>query len=1212
MSRAGSSASSSFTGKGTANDLVVQLKGLHQRLAEQEQEEADPGELRALARKLVNAAVLTHKNRDVQAYAACCVADVLRLAAPDAPFDQAQMRTIFECFVRQLKNLGKDDGHSEQATLASFLLGSLDEVESIVLMCDIGDRQEVLMVDLFTTFFDLAATQALRKNVEAHMIGVMRQLVDEAPAIPEELLNVLLAQFMRRTATQGGIAAFMRDSACDMAAQVMSLCAERLQRNVCAYFSDIISTARDEHGEEHNERELKRAHELVLQLWIRAPAVLQNVVPALEAEMQVESPTLRALAVQTVGLMLASDNGHRLMAEHDACWRTWVGRRNDRHVQVRLPWISSIGHILRAPAGAIRQPDVEKMCVEALSTRLIDLDERVRAAACGVIESLDYEIVKQRLSATVLKQYSERCRDKKHAAQAAALSHIGKLFDRAAPELIEGNTIALDKFAHIPNSVVHCIYVNDKALNALLEKALLQDILKASLEDDEARAERLMLTVSLLDERGRRALFAVLGNRQIGNAKLVRAILQLTGTDDAVKRTGAIRIAAESTGDVEGAERALNVVFDSQDKRLLRLIGDATDRNASASTVRRAIKEAVRRAQDSFGEAVADILAVILRRSAFSIFNRDIVSSLTSAARRSHWVDVAELCLQEITKSHPFVFKANTDDLIRDLIRDPLSSSKPTLKSIATIVVAYPEDIPRTDALLGAVEKLMREGTPAQAKQATSIFARLATVEQCTTAVDRIVDNIAFGSETFLGELCVLMQISLLVPAAIAARNDEIQRFCLQEVLMKNRTDATVRGNDDEPEWASDDLLDPEIEAKVLAVRVLCNRVRAYSAEPQAIELATPVFKLLRRMVANMGELSGADATPLHHRSHLRLECAKQTLKLVQAPALDSLVSSLEFITLAVMAQDPVAEVRRRFLARLYKTLRITSTPLRYNCILFLAAHEPNADLQNQVRRWILSLAAEKSSTYRMEQMAPRLVSLLAHHPDFTTPDRGDDDLQNLAEYFTFYLDNIVNADNLPLVFHYVQRTKQMGDAVHADAVEGEQYADNLYITSEIAQLCLRVKAEHHNWPLSTYPKRLKLPADIFVPLPPERGRLVQERQYLNADQMEQVRRRALAALSRYRTAGASLAVSMLTGRNDDDNSSTSPAKRGGATAESLERRRRADRKRRKRDKADRAAASSNTPRRSSTRTRSTVQYAESASESETSIGDSSDEDDLD
>lgn len=49
-----------------------------------------------LAEHLVSETFLEHPSRDVQLLAACCIADVFRVFAPDAPYkDAAQLKVIY-------------------------------------------------------------------------------------------------------------------------------------------------------------------------------------------------------------------------------------------------------------------------------------------------------------------------------------------------------------------------------------------------------------------------------------------------------------------------------------------------------------------------------------------------------------------------------------------------------------------------------------------------------------------------------------------------------------------------------------------------------------------------------------------------------------------------------------------------------------------------------------------------------------------------------------------------------------------------------------------------------------------------------------------------------------------------------------------------------------------------------------------------------------
>ena len=126
-----------LVGKGLTTDaLQKKLKQLHQELAEMDQEHVDVASLNAVRKDRINTSILLHKDRGVKAYAACCLADILKLYAPEAPYNHDELRDIFQFFFQQLMTglKGADSPYYDQYY---YLLFSLSEVKSIVLICDI-------------------------------------------------------------------------------------------------------------------------------------------------------------------------------------------------------------------------------------------------------------------------------------------------------------------------------------------------------------------------------------------------------------------------------------------------------------------------------------------------------------------------------------------------------------------------------------------------------------------------------------------------------------------------------------------------------------------------------------------------------------------------------------------------------------------------------------------------------------------------------------------------------------------------------------------------------------------------------------------------------------------------------------------------------------------------------------------------------------------
>ena len=232
-----------------------------------------------------------------------------------------------------------------------YVLQSLATVKSIVLVTDLPSS-EPLLVHLFTSFFDILSGSAkhstgeqLGKNVEFNMTAILVIMVDEAPSLPTEAIDSVIAQFLRtdprafeRNINKGkknGAGPTLEDKqstlvlkefppAYDMAKTICNSCPEKMAREMSRYFTEVITDAsstsqgRERSHRRHSDdsddtdgaplgpteedlKELHKAHALLRELWRASPSVLQNVIPQLEAELSAENFQLRLLATETLG-----------------------------------------------------------------------------------------------------------------------------------------------------------------------------------------------------------------------------------------------------------------------------------------------------------------------------------------------------------------------------------------------------------------------------------------------------------------------------------------------------------------------------------------------------------------------------------------------------------------------------------------------------------------------------------------------------------------------------------------------------------------------------------------------------------------------------------------------------------------------------------------------------------------------------------------------
>lgn len=485
--------------------------------------------------------------------------------------------------------------------------------------------------------------------------------------------------------------------------------------------------------------------------------------------------------------------------------------------------------------------------------------------------------------------------------------------------------------------------------------------------------------------------------------------------------------------------------------------------------------------------------------------------------------------LREISSRTPEVLKANVQEICKSLQDEAPNAKKANLpgavddlKACASFASKFPKEIPQDRKFVQAMTSFAMYGSPPEAaKQAVSIIIMAASDKKELLAeelVHKCVKGFEYGGEGFLARLATLSQLMLLAPNQVDEESDAVIDIAIKQVLLQVRTPSTE--SSDAYRWSLE--VDTECSAKCLALKILVNRLHSHPIESTLADVAAPVYNLLSTLISHNGELASAKNTPSTHKPRLRLLAARLYLKLCTKRTHDALLSPAAFNALAVVAQDTEFRVRSGFLQRVRKYLGQQKLPQRFYTIPFLLAFEPNVQLKTETTTWIRSRAvffstlktqqsgsasSGKANTV-MESVFARLLSLLAHHPDYNS---DAENLIDFARYIIFYLQNVATAENLSLIYHIAQRVKQCRDAVLPATPTSindvtAPFDDNLYHLSDLAQLTIRKFEEAHSWTIQTLPAKIRLPTSLFSEIKShEEAQSVAEHNHLPEDVEEGV-----------------------------------------------------------------------------------------------------------
>ena len=447
--------------------------------------------------------------------------------------------------------------------------------------------------------------------------------------------------------------------------------------------------------------------------------------------------------------------------------------------------------------------------------------------------------------------------------------------------------------------------------------------------------------------------------------------------------------------------------------------------------------------------------------------------------------------LRELSSKTPEVLKAHVQEMCKRLQEEAPTATKANqpdavdnLKACASFASKFPGELPKDRKFTQSLTNFALFGSPPMAaKHAVTILMTALKKEMVVKdLVTKCIRDFEYGGAGFLSRLAALSQLMLLASTEIDEEGDVILDIAIKQILLQVRSPSTESSE----AYAWSDEVDEECEAKCWALKILVNRIRSHESQEDLAEVAKPVYNLLATLVAQRGELASATNTPPAHKSRLRLLAARLYLKLCTKKSHDGLLTPESFNQLATVAQDQESEVRSAFLQRLKKYLGKTRLSQRFYVIPFLLAFEPSTELKSDTATWIRSRAAylptlaqrgsggvSKPSTV-LESVFARLISLLTHHPDYSSE---ADDLVDFTRYILFYLQNVANADNLSLIFHIAQRVKQTRDAITSSEFTNEA----LWTLSDLAQLTIRKFEEEKGWSIDVIPFKVRLPTTLFT-----------------------------------------------------------------------------------------------------------------------------------
>ncbi|KAK7272977.1 hypothetical protein RIF29_14022 [Crotalaria pallida] len=171
------------------DELLILLHKLALVLSKVDQSpsEAIKKSLEPSIQALISDELLRHADEAVKISVTCCFTEITRITAPEAPYDDEQMKEIFKLIVAAFEKLSHVSGYCYDKALT--IIYNVEKVRLCLVMLDL--ELDDLVIEMFQQFLRNIRSY-LPRQVIGYMETVMTQVLNESEEISSDLLRPLL------------------------------------------------------------------------------------------------------------------------------------------------------------------------------------------------------------------------------------------------------------------------------------------------------------------------------------------------------------------------------------------------------------------------------------------------------------------------------------------------------------------------------------------------------------------------------------------------------------------------------------------------------------------------------------------------------------------------------------------------------------------------------------------------------------------------------------------------------------------------------------------------------------------------------------------------------------------------------------------------------------------------------------------------------------
>ncbi|KAE8771343.1 Sister chromatid cohesion protein PDS5-like protein B [Hordeum vulgare] len=912
--------------------------------------------LTAVARK----ELLKHQDQDVKVLLATCFCEITRITAPEAPYNDDLLRTIFRLIVGTFGGLADVNSHYFSRRVA--ILETVARYRACVVMLDLECND--LITDMFRTFLEIVSENH-ETNVVKSMQTIMALIIDESEVIHQSLLHVLLSALGRKTT----VSAFK----CPGSGCYSAIC-RKLEPYIKKFLTSSLAGANSS-ANGHIDH-----HEVIFDVYQCAPRVLKVAVPFITGELLADEVEMRSKSVELLG-ELFSLPGVPVLESFKSLFIEFMKRLTDRVVEIRL---SVIEHLKKCLISNHSRPEAPEI-IKALCDRLLDYEENVRkqvvAAVCDVA-CHEFGAV----PIETIKLVAERVRDKSLPVKCYTMERLADIYKLYCLKGSDSSTNS-DNFEWIPGKILRCIYDKDFRPESI-ESVLCGSLFPAKFLTKE-RVKHWVIAATHFDKVEMKALEQILLQKQRLQQEMLKYMsLRQTSQEDAAdlqKRIlGCFRSMSRLFSDAVKAEEYLNMLHQLKDENIWKMFASLLD---CATTFDKAWSIRVD-LLNSLGEKheLYDFVSTLSMRCSYLLVNKEYVKEILSAASEQKTTGNTKLIsscmdlLTAISSFFPSLLSGFEEDIIELLKEDNEVLKEGIAHVLSKAGGNIREQLASSSSVALLLERLCLEGTRKQAKYSVHALAAITKDDglmALSVLYKRLVDLLEEKKVHLPSILQSLGCIAQIAMPIFETRGEEIISFITKKIL--DCSDDTAKVSADKSEWGDSShscLL------KIYGIKTLvksCLPCKDAQVHPE-IEKLMDILK----SILTYGDISPNMISSASDKAHLRLAAAKAVLRLSRQ--WDHKVPVDVFYLTLRISQDDFPQMRKLFLSKVHQYIKERALDAKYACAFLIGIDDYRTPQYEEFKHNLIEVS-QICQQVKMRQLSVQAdVNLLTAYPEYIIP----------------------------------------------------------------------------------------------------------------------------------------------------------------------------------------------------------------------------------